>query len=537
MVAVQDCQIKTDLPDGIKTVEELESKLPDRLWRLNNLYYIRDQDGKRIKFRLNPVQLCLYYALWWLNIILKSRQHGITTFVAIYFLDECFFTSNTNAGIIAHKQKDVQKIFRDKVKYAYNSMPEVLKERNPTIKDDASELLLTNGSSIYVGVSMRSGTLQLLHISEYGWLCAHAPQKANEVKSGAMETVHEGGVIVIEATAEGIGNDFHIMCKQALKIKKSGQKLTKLDFKFHFFNWYTKDSNVLAPENVVITEDMAEYFRKIEAVTGDRLSDEQRAWYVKKKDIQRDNMFKEHPSIIDEAFIANLDGAYFGHGMVKVKEDQRVGFYPWDERVKVFTFLDIGTIHTAIWWVQFVQAEFRSIDFYYDNTGQGLANHAKMMLGKPYIYAEHWTGWDLNPKNGSNRKDAVSGNLIIDEAKELGIPLKVLPKYSFMDRIAGVRDILGVCTFNEKTCGDIGVPALFNYRQSKNDGMSNDEHIVFNKTPAPGPECHIADAFSHGALAYRFHIIVDKKRVGFPHAVPASLGDRFEDTYDDYLRS
>ncbi len=538
MEVVQDCQVKNDLPDGVNTVNELEEKLKDRLWRLNNLYYIRDESGRKIRFKLNAIQLLLYRALWWLNIILKSRQHGITTFVCIYFLDESYFNSNTNAGIIAHKLKDVQRIFRDKIKYAYDNMPEVLRLRNPAIKDDANELILSNGSSIYVGVSMRSGTLQLLLVSEYGWLCAHAPQRAKEVKTGALETIHAGGVIIIESTAEGVENDFHLLCKDAQKKKTDGINLTRLDFKFHFFNWYTKESNVLNPESVIINDKMKEYFEKIEAVTGDVISPQHKAWYTKKKDILRQDIYKEHPSIPDEAFIANLDGAYFGHGMIKVKEDHRVGFYPWDPMTKVFGFWDTGPIHTAIWFCQFIREEFRAIETYYDNTGQGLEYFSKLLQDRPYTYAQHYCGWDLNPKNGSNRKNPVTGGLILEEAKKLGISFICLPQYSFDDRIRAVRDVLSKATFNEDTCGSIGVPALFNYRQAKDNAMSTEDRIVFGKNPVPGPECHIADAYSHGALAYRYHIIVDNKRIGFPHAVPASIGVGIhEEEETDYLRS
>jgi len=540
MVAAQTRQLNKDLPDGVNTVEELEKKLPNRLWRLNNLYYIRNEQGRKVKFKLNAIQMLLYKALWWLNIILKSRQHGITTFVAIYFLDECFFNSDTSAGIIAHKLKDVQKIFRDKVKYGYDNMPEILRLRNPAIKNDANELILSNGSAIYVGVSMRSGTLQLLHVSEYGWLCAHAPQRAKEVKTGALETIHADGVIIIESTAEGVENDFHILCKDALKLKVEGTTLTRLDFKFHFFNWYTKDSNTIDPAGVIIDDKMAEYFRKIEAVTGDVISPGHKAWYVKKKSTLRHDIYKEHPSIPDEAFIANLDGAYWGHSMVRVKEDQRVGFYPWDKQTQVFTFWDIGTIHTAIWFWQFIRAEIRSIDFYYDNTGQGLETHAKLLQDKPFKYAEHYCGWDLNEENGSNRKNQTTGNTIMEDAKALDIPLICLPKYSFHNRITAGRDILDKCTFNKETCESIGVAALFNFRQSKNEAMSSDDKIVFNNTPAKGPENHIADAFTHGALAYLYHIIIDGQRIGFPHAVTAAqslYGDDFIEEETDYLTS
>jgi len=78
-------------------------KLGNRFWRLNHLYYILNEQGERMLFTLNAVQRVLYFALWWLNIIPKSRQHGITPFIAIFMLDGCLFNSNVRAAIIAHK--------------------------------------------------------------------------------------------------------------------------------------------------------------------------------------------------------------------------------------------------------------------------------------------------------------------------------------------------------------------------------------------------------------------------------------------------
>ena len=218
--------------------------LGNRYWRLNHLYYILDEQGVKTLFKMNQVQYALYFALHFLNIIPKSRQHGMTTFIAIFMLDACLFNSDVRAGIIAHKLFDAKKIFRDKIKYAYDKLPADLKKCRTLVKDDAQELIFSNNSGIYVGTSMRSGTLQYLHISEYGYLCTHAPGKASEIKAGAMETVHENGMIFIESTFESPTGDFPEMCELAEELRVSGKKLGPMDYKIHFFSWFQKDSNV-----------------------------------------------------------------------------------------------------------------------------------------------------------------------------------------------------------------------------------------------------------------------------------------------------
>ena len=109
------------------------------------------------------------------SLILKARQLGFTTFIQLFMLDACLFNSNIRAGTIAHRLDDARVIFRDKVKFPYDNLPDMLKAARPIIRDSADELVFANNSSIRVSTSMRSGTLQYLHISEYGQLCAAFP--------------------------------------------------------------------------------------------------------------------------------------------------------------------------------------------------------------------------------------------------------------------------------------------------------------------------------------------------------------------------
>ncbi|MBQ2034520.1 MAG: hypothetical protein II218_01265, partial [Peptococcaceae bacterium] len=41
-----------------------------------------------------------------------------------------------------------------------------------------------------------------LHMSEFGYVAAHLPQKADELISGTQETVPDTGIIVMEADNE-----------------------------------------------------------------------------------------------------------------------------------------------------------------------------------------------------------------------------------------------------------------------------------------------------------------------------------------------
>lgn len=289
-------------------------KLADRYWRLNNLYYIMDKRGQRVLFRFNYAQRVLYRMLWCLNIILKARQLGMTTFICILMLDDCLFTSNVKAGIIAHNREDAEDFFENKVKYPYENLPEALIKMRPVKSDTLRELSFNNNSSIRVGTSLRSGTFQWLHVSEFGKICAKYPDKAREIVTGALNTVHTGQHIFIESTAEGNDGYFFEYCQKAEKMERDGIPLTIMDFKFFFFPWWEDPEYCLEDKFVPFVEiprEMRDYFKELEINDDIKLSPGQKAWYVKKSDTQKKDMNREYPSTVEEAFSAQIEGCFF----------------------------------------------------------------------------------------------------------------------------------------------------------------------------------------------------------------------------------
>src|SRR5690554_5579563 len=112
---------------GMPTAEELKRNLGDRWWRLNNLYWIIDKHGKPILFRPNRAQRRYLASRHYLNAILKARQMGFSTAIQIDMLDRCLFNTNWNAGVIAQDLDTAQDIFDNKLKFAFERLPEVLR--------------------------------------------------------------------------------------------------------------------------------------------------------------------------------------------------------------------------------------------------------------------------------------------------------------------------------------------------------------------------------------------------------------------------
>ena len=467
-------------------------KLRNRYWRLNHLYYIIDQEGNRVLFRMNPVQMTLYLALWWLNIIPKSRQHGITTFIALFMLDACLFNSNIRAGIIAHKLADAKKIFRDKIRYAYDNLPEDLKDARNLIKEAEQEIVFSNNSGIYVGTSMRSGTLQYLHISEYGWICTHAPLKAAEVKTGAMETVHKGGMIFIESTAEGPVGDFPEMCKEAEQIQLSGRELGTMDYKLHFFAWHEKESNVADPRFIEITPEQHEYFDKLEKIYKKTIIPEQRAYYIGKKKILKHLIYKEHPSTLEECLIASVEGSYYAQEIAQMREDGRICRVPHLPDYPVHTVCDLGLSGHMPWiFFQVLGLEVHLINcFSLAEKGdiRGGAVFYKSMLDDmrelhKYNYGKYFAPFDMT------KGEIGTGVAIYETFKKHGIEfVKLDQEHYVLDGIQRMTDLFPKLWIDGENCPEL-IVAWSSYHREWIEKLQK-----YHEIPHPDKSSHYADA-------------------------------------------
>jgi hypothetical protein len=280
--------------------DELIEQWADRRWRLNNLYYIQDKLGEVVLFKLNEAQNTLLEDLHFLNIILKARQMGFSTFILILALDCCLFNSNFAAGLVADTIDNAKGLLK-RIKFAYERLPAEIKAVVPIKTDNAYEILFGNDSGVEVGVSLRSGTKNFIHVSEYGKICAKAPDKAKEIKSGTLNTIAPRQLVFIESTAEGRAGDFYDKTQQARSLVDAKKTLGDLDYRFHFFPWWRDKTYQVATEHL-ITEEDAKYFEDLKAEHGVDLTKPQMWWYAAKKVEQGDDMWKEYPSTPEEAF-------------------------------------------------------------------------------------------------------------------------------------------------------------------------------------------------------------------------------------------
>jgi len=471
-----------------EALKTLAQNLASKEWRLSNLYFCKDENGREFQFKPNACQLKLVNETHPLNIVLKARQLGITTYYCINFLDDCLFNSNITAVLIGDDLEDAKKLLRDKAKFAYERLPAEIRELRKLISDSTEIMRFSNGSSYAVTTSARSGTVQRLHITEFGKICRKSPDKAEEIISGSLNTVHIGQQIVIESTAQGASGDFFNLCTVAMRKQRLGEELSAMEWKFHFLGWQEDKKYQLAGE-LKLNQLQADYFDELHKI-GIKLTNAQKLWYVKKEETQGDLMKQEFPCTPEEAFQKAIIGAYWSKELIAAEKDRRIGRIGVDGSLPVHTAWDLGINDTTcIWFFQKRGFDFTLIDFY-EMSEEPLPHYFKIIKEKNYFYGKHFAPHDIAKRSYYDGKDGV------EVARSLGYQFEKIERpQNKMDSINEARLILPRCWFDARKC-EQGLTRLREYKKAWNDKLG-----CFHDRPVHDINSNGADAFQTFALA------------------------------------
>ena len=165
---------------------------PQRGRVLFNLYGFQTQVLKQ--FKTNPY-----------NIVVKSRQLGITTLSASYALWLMLFHKDKNVLCIATKHETAKNIVT-KVRFIYDNLPSWLSI--PCDENNRLSIRLSNGSQIKAvsaaGDAGRSEAISLLIVDEAAFI-----EQIGEIWASAQQTLATGGGASVLSTPYGTGNWFH----------------------------------------------------------------------------------------------------------------------------------------------------------------------------------------------------------------------------------------------------------------------------------------------------------------------------------------
>lgn len=496
--------------------QELVELLKDPMWRIRSgyLYKVKNKQKKIVPFIPNEAQEDLLQEMHWRNVIPKARQRGFSTLIQLLCLDTALFQPGADAGVIAQDLDTAYEIFESKIKLAYDNLPDLIKSMVGIVSETKSSIKFTNGSGVRVGTSMRGGTPNFVHVSEFGKICAKYPDKAREVLTGTLPAVPDDGIVFIESTAEGRDGAFYNMASDAKAAQDSGAKLTNLDFKLHFASWWDADEYELDPDGIIITAQDHEYFDQVESKIGRKLSLRKRAWYVtvRRKTFAGDKqmMFQEYPSTFDEAFSVSMEGTYYATQLAAARNNgQFKAKIPVLPSVPCYTFWDIGNSDgTAIWVMQKLGMEWRVIRFK-EGWGEPYSHYAQWLQGLGLTWATMFLPHDADHVRQGQTTNKSPKEML--EELMPGVRFDIVPRIADINwGIQQTRDVFPMLYFDETECKE-GIIHIESYRRKWNERQA----CWSSEPDKTGGHSEASDALRQFAQAYTGKLINMNQGGGF----------------------
>lgn len=215
------------------------------------------------------------------------------------------------------------------------------------------------------------------------------------------------------------------------------------------------------------------------------------------------------------SFEAAIIGAIYGKQMSRLSKEGRITKrVKHDPNYPVYTAFDFGRSDaTAIWFYQIGMNEIFIID-YVEESFLTPQNVCEILYGRKIIVShinpdtreiDEWTFGEEIPEH-AHRKDyryfnfhyvpqdaghkiqAAGGRSMVEQCREFGIVMMIIPETTHANRHAALRKTLDICWFNEDLCTE-GIEALRSYRFEWKEDKSD-----FSKEP-------VHDWSSHGSTA------------------------------------
>jgi len=207
-------------PEQLQTLHRLKN---DFVFYAPRVLKVLSKDGRIVPLVLNRAQLHINALLEAQlrdsgkvrALILKGRQQGASTFIAARFYWKLQFRKGKKAVIITHEQNATDNLFAMTKRY-HDNVTEAL--RPATGMANARELYFDRLDSGYKVATAgtrevgRSSTAQYFHGSE----AAFWPHAASHFAGIGQAVPNAPGTeIILESTANGVGNEFHQRWKRA----------------------------------------------------------------------------------------------------------------------------------------------------------------------------------------------------------------------------------------------------------------------------------------------------------------------------------
>lgn len=262
----------------------------------HNWVYIVDLDRKKTLFRWNHAQWWAWLNLSDCMILVKGRRVGLTLFFEVLGFSEAYFVPHTRAMLLAHDWPTTTVVYQ-RLQDLIEWLPPFLKpeietwtnvkvrlKSNPYTPMLRSEYRTASAGTPTVGHGM---DVDFLHLSEFA-LYKNAPK----IMRGVQLARRNNAKIILESTGDP-ETEFQYQVKEA--------RTNQSEFRLVFLPWDIKPENSEKPSkhpNLFYDDEvnaMAESYD---------LTDGQRCWYQLAKNVQRHEIWTQHPTTLDDAFFA-----------------------------------------------------------------------------------------------------------------------------------------------------------------------------------------------------------------------------------------
>lgn len=237
-------------------------------------------------------------------IVLKARQLGISTITEALMFWSCFLWDRWRGMVIAHENDlsehllGMTSLYWDTFPYRSLYTSKYLSRKEMVWKENGSGLRIATAGNVKSG---RGRTLSGLHASEVGFW-----EHPDTLMLGMRQAIpnHSGTMIVLESTANGIGNYFHDTWVAAVD--------NEVDYFPLFCPWWREPdycASAIGIEMRPMEMDSEERVLSKIGVTKDALL--WRRWAVKNLCGGNEEKFhQEYPSTADEAFVQSGSNVY-----------------------------------------------------------------------------------------------------------------------------------------------------------------------------------------------------------------------------------
>tara|TARA_R110000751_G_scaffold26693_1_gene71168 strand:+ start:871 stop:2418 length:1548 start_codon:yes stop_codon:yes gene_type:complete len=208
---------------------EVERKRKRQMLKDDFIYYadsslkIRTKDGDIKKLELNKAQLYVHAQIEdqlkqtgkVRALVLKGRQQGVSTYVEGRYYWKVTHRKGVRGFILTHEQQATDNLFEMAQRYHENCLQSVKPQTDTSSAKELSFGRLDSGYKVGTAGSKgvgRSSTIQYFHGSEVAFW-----PNAETHAVGIMQAIPDGAgtEVILESTANGLGNYFHEQWKEA----------------------------------------------------------------------------------------------------------------------------------------------------------------------------------------------------------------------------------------------------------------------------------------------------------------------------------